>query len=101
MNRESEAELLNFCADQHVAFDPAAWIRYPANPLELTAVALFLAGVDWFGHRAALLEVAERLHPGSTGRFAELAKRTWFDCARFSNLLQRHLTKSTHAHVAS
>jgi hypothetical protein len=99
MNRETEASLLEFCARQREEFEAAAWLdREPQDRDELAVVALFLAGVDWFGHRRELLEVAERLHHGGEGRFSELARSTQFDCSRFSNLLRRRLT---HAHAPS
>lgn len=95
MNRESEAALLEFCARQREYFCAAGWVDYAGLPHdELAAVALFLAGVEWFGHRRELLDVAEHLEPGA--RFADLARRTAFDCSRFSNLLRRH-----HALAAS
>ena len=95
MNRESEAALLEFCAQQRGDFFPAAWLAYDALPHdELAATALFLAGVEWFGHRRELHDVAGQLAPDA--RFADLARRTAFDCSRFSNLLRRH-----HAFAAS
>lgn len=95
MNRESEAALLEFCAQQRGDFSPAAWMEYAGLPREeVAAAALFLAGVDWFGHRPELLAVAAELQPGAG--FGELARRTTFDCSRFSNLLRRR-----HAHAAS
>lgn len=102
MNRESEAELLDFCVCQHQKFDADSWMqRPPQDRQELAAVALFLAGVDWFPHCQPLLDIAERLHSGYVGRFSELAKLTRFDCARFSNLLRRELTLAKHAHASS
>lgn len=99
MNRETEASLLEFCVRQREEFEAAAWLdREPQNRDELAAVALFLAGVDWFGHRRKLLDVAESLHHGCEGRFSELARSAQFDCSRFSNLLRRRLT---HAHAPS
>jgi hypothetical protein len=99
MNRETEASLLEFCARQREGFEAAAWLdREPQDRDELAVVALFLAGVDWFGHRRELLDVAGRLHRGCEGRFSELARSTQFDCSRFSNLLRRRLT---HAHAPS
>lgn len=94
MNRESEAALLEFCAHQRGDFSTAAWLAYPGLPHdELAAAALFLAGVEWFGHRTELLDVAEHLSPGA--RFGDLARRTAFDCSRFSNLLRRHHALAT------
>lgn len=99
MNRETEAALLEFCVQQHKEFKPAAWLeRESGEREELAAVALFLAGGDWFGHRRGLLEVADQLCPGCVGRFSEVARRSRFDCGRFSNRLRRKLT---HAHAPS
>ncbi len=60
MNRESKAELLNFCVRQHKSFEAESWMQRPQKDRqELAAVALFLvAGVDWFPHRQQLLEIA-------------------------------------------
>jgi hypothetical protein len=92
MTRDTEASLLQFCAAQRGGFDPDQWLACPhADRSELTAAALFLAGVDWYGHRAELLRVAENLTPHSTGRLSTLVSRTGFDLSRFSNMLRRRL----------
>ena len=102
MNRETEAELLDFCVLQYRKFEANDWMQRPQKDRrELAAVALFLAGVDWFPHQQPLLEIAERLHGGYVGRFSELAKLTRFDCARFSNMLRRELTLAEHARASS
>jgi hypothetical protein len=62
------------------------------------AAVLFLAGVDWYGHRKELLAVAETLRPGSPGHLAELVQLTGFDLSRFSQSLRRQLS---HARAAS
>jgi hypothetical protein len=99
MTRITEAALLNFCTQQHTCFQPQAWLAYP-HPVreELAAAALFLAAVDWYGHRKALQEIASTLEPGCVGHFAALAKRAGFDCGRFSNSLRHSLR---HAPLAS
>lgn len=75
MNRESEAALLEFCAQQRGDFSPAAWLAFEELPPdELAATALFLAGVEWFGHRRELLDAAAQLAPGAG--FADLARRS-------------------------
>ncbi len=99
MTRDSEARLLQFCVRQSTAFDAAEWCSFShPDPDELAAAALFLAGVDWYPHHAGLLEAAEALRPGCTGRLSALVSRTGFDCSRFSNMLRRQLA---HAPVAS
>ena len=46
MNRESEADLLDFCVRQHQEFEGEAWLtRTNQNRDELATAALFLAGV--------------------------------------------------------
>ena len=92
MNRESESLLVGFCVEQHARFDAGAWARFSAvGPVELAATARYLAGVDWYGHRAALGDVAAELSPL---RFAELARTTGFDASRFSGLLKAHLRQA-------
>ncbi len=99
MNRVTEASLLQFCAEQRGRFDAAQWLACPhPHEEEFTAAALFLAGVDWYGHRAELLTVAEQLTRGSTGHLSALVSRTGFDLSRFSNMLRRLLY---HAPAAS
>lgn len=92
MTRDSEAELLDFCSRQHRQFDASMWLGFTAvGPAELAATALFLSSVDWFGNQPALRETAQLLLPESDSGFSELAKKTRFDCSRFSNLLRRRL----------
>jgi hypothetical protein len=92
MTRISEAQLIDFCVRQQEDFEASAWMNYPHLPKpELAAVALFLAGMDWYGHGGALRGIAGPLEAGCVGHFAALAKRTGFDCGRFSNLLRRFL----------
>jgi hypothetical protein len=89
MNRDSESRLVGFCVEQHGGFDASAWAQFSAvNPDELAAVARYLAGVEWYGNRAALAAVAAELSPLA---FAELARATDFDASRFAGLLKAHL----------
>lgn len=99
MTRDTEARLLQFCAQQQSGFRADDWlgIKHPDTD-EMAVTCLFLAGVDWYGHSRELISVAERLHPGSTGHVSELVQKTGFDCSRFSNMLRRELR---HALVAS
>jgi len=90
MNRESESSLLEFTRLQYREFEVAAWLCFPhPDRAELGTAALFLAGVDWYGHRHDLLEVADSLTPGYQGRLSELVLKTEFDLSRFSNQLRR------------
>jgi len=92
MKREAESQLLDFCVQQREAFSPLEWLRFaPLSKEELATAALFLAGVDWYGHREQLLEVAGQLHEGRVEKFPELARRTDFSCSRFSSMLRARL----------
>lgn len=92
MNRVTEASLLQFCTAQRGNFDAAQWTACPhSDRSEFTAAALFLAGVDWYGHKAELLRVAGHLTPGSAGHLSALVSRSGFDLSRFSNMLRRQL----------
>ncbi len=89
MNRDSESRLVGFCVEQHGGFDAGAWARFSAvKPDELATAARYLAGVEWYGNRAALAAVAAELSPLA---FAELARTTGFDASRFAGLLKAHL----------
>ncbi|MGK0185792.1 MAG: hypothetical protein ACI9R3_001573 [Verrucomicrobiales bacterium] len=90
MTRITESQLLDFCTRQHEIFDSAEWREFSAvDRLELAATALFLSGVDWFGHREELPKITAELFPDWQGRFRELVSETNFDCSRFSNMLRR------------
>jgi hypothetical protein len=92
MTRESESELLNFCAAQRSGFDADAWTQFDCiEKREMAAVCLFLAGVDWFGHEQGLRAAAQKLLSGASTTFGELSRSLRFDCPRFSNMLKRRL----------
>lgn len=92
MNRESESELLHFCATQRGEFCEEAWTRFaPIEKREMAAVCLFLAGVDWFGHEQGLRAAARKLLDGVETTFGVLASSLRFDCPRFANSLKRRL----------
>lgn len=93
MNRESEAALLDFCARQKDAFQEASWLGQAplADRREMAAVCLFLAGVDWYGHKPALVRLAQTLLDGAATSFEVLARAVRFDCLRFSSMLKRRL----------
>lgn len=92
MTRESEAQLLDFCARQQGAFEEAAWLESRiVSREEMAATCLFLGGADWFGHKQQLVSVAETLLEASQIKFAELASQIGFDCSRFANLLKRRI----------
>lgn len=92
MTRESESELLSFCASQRRDFHADAWIGFDrVENREMAAVCLFLAGADWYGHREGLTQAAKRLLNGVPETFESLARVLRFDCLRFSTMLKRRL----------
>ena len=93
MNRESEAALLDFCARQKNAFQESAWLQSAplADRREMAVVCLFLAGVDWYGHKQPLVHLAESLVAGSRAAYESLVRTVHFDCLRFSSLLKRRI----------
>lgn len=92
MTRESESELLSFCAAQRGEFNMEAWTRFDqVERREMAAVCLFLAGVDWFGHKQSLSDAARQLLDGIPATFESLARSLRFDCLRFSSMLKRRL----------
>lgn len=94
MDRVAEAALLDFCAKQKTEFSAQRWHEFEAvENTELAAAALFLAGVDWYGHKEELIAVTEHLRPGYVGKFSQLAKESAFDCSRFSSMLKVRLTR--------
>lgn len=92
MTRESESELLSFCAAQRGDFCADAWTRFDrVEKKEMAAVCLFLAGADWFGHRQQLESLGRGLLGHASTSFAQLVSLLGFDCARFSNQLKRRI----------
>ena len=92
MTRESEAQLLDFCARQQGAFQELAWLESRiVSREEMAATCLFLGGVDWFGHKQQLVDVAAKLLEASQIKFAELVSQIGFNCSRFANLLKRRI----------
>lgn len=92
MNRESEASLLDFCAYQKGAFQESAWLDSQfVSREEMATVCLFLAGVDWYGHKQSLLRLTQNFVPGSIPSFESLVGSVRFDCLRFSSMLKRRL----------
>jgi hypothetical protein len=83
---------LDHCLQQATAFDPWTWRTFGGVPQEdLAAVALFLAGVDWYGHQTELRMLASQLAPWGGGRLSALVRATGFDCGRFSALMKSRM----------
>lgn len=92
MNRDSEAQLLDFCACQQAAFEQAAWLESkPIPPNEMAAICLFLSGTDWYGYSEKLVNLAETLLPGCSQKLGSLLRDLRFDALRFSSQLKRRL----------
>ncbi len=92
MTRAVEDQLLEFCLQQKVRFGLSAWLDSPLSSELKATTALYLANTTWFGHRRVLLDIAERLHPGSVGHFSEMSRLTDFDPSRFRGRLQAKLS---------
>jgi hypothetical protein len=95
MTRDHEEQLLAFSAAQNLHFREEEWLKLaasgPVSSEEVAAAALFLAGGYWFGHKDELFRVAERLYPGSVGRFSERARAVEFNCSRFDHMLKTRI----------
>jgi hypothetical protein len=91
MKRDVEDQLLDFCSPQKAQFRFSTWLDSPLSKDIKAAAALYLANTSWFGYRHALLDVAERLHPGCVGHFSEMARLTGFDPSRFRGRLQTRI----------
>jgi hypothetical protein len=91
MKREIEDQLLDFCVLQKARFEFRPWMDLPVLDEYKATLALYLANTSWFGHRRELLDLAEMLRRGSTGRFSEMARLTGFDPSRFRGRLQARL----------
>jgi len=92
MTRDAEEELLDLCVRQRGNFVLLEWLQFGAVSKDLLAsVALFLAGVDWYGHEEMLSKVAEELLPGANARWREMLERTDFETGRFSQMLRARL----------
>lgn len=92
MTRESESELLSFCASQRGDFRADAWTQFDhVEKREMAAVCLFLAGMDWFGHEGGLRSAARNLIDGATTSVSKLVSELKFDLPRFASRLKRKL----------
>lgn len=92
MTRTTEADLLDFCAQQHAAFTAESWLGHAANERDdITVAAFLLASARWYGHRDELLGLVQRLHPMGSAAFPKLIAARDFDCARFSGMLRSRI----------
>ena len=92
MNRESEEQLIAFCAHQKSAFQESAWLDSQIiSRDEMAAVCLFLSASDWYGHKQRLTVLADHFIGGSGRLFTDMVSQLNFDCSRFSNMLRRKI----------
>ena len=96
MTRDHEEQLLAFSAAQKLRFREEDWMQLaatgPVSTAEVATAALFLAGGYWYGHHDELFRVAERLSPGSVGKFSEQARAIEFNCSRFDHMLKTRIS---------
>ena len=58
MNRESEAQLPDFCTRQFRAFQELDWLEPElVSSDEMAATCLFSGRVDWFGYKTQLVGI--------------------------------------------
>ena len=89
MNRLEEGQLLDFCVQQKERFDATAWSSARATEQDrLALVAMLLASAPWYGHRDALLQLAQRLNPQAYWDTPALVRALDFDCSRFFHMLR-------------
>lgn len=92
LTRDAEARLLDFCAALHL--DAEAW-RAQGPPYFMAGVAALLASLRGLP-REALLDLAERLHPGMSRQevFARWLERSPLRAARFVPMLRQRLARA-------
>lgn len=92
MKREELLELVDFCAQQHTAFDLRAWESFSkAKKEDLHAAALCLAATPWYGHQDDLVSLCAKNQPDWGGSVSAAVRDTRFDFPRFSGMLKATL----------
>jgi len=62
MDHDALSGIEEFCAAQYYSFDTEAWLeRAQREGLRVAAAAEYLALTSWYGHEAALEDVAARI----------------------------------------
>lgn len=98
VNRDLEARLADLCARYET--DPDRWTAL-GPPFFMAGLAVMLAGAP--GHdRSALLELAERLHPGASepAVFARWLARSPVRPSRFLPIVKAHSRNARIRHAA-
>jgi len=98
VNRDLEERLADLCAQDET--DPNQWTAL-APHFFMAGLAVMLAGAP--GHdRSALLELAERLHPGASEPlvFARWLERSPVRPSRFLPIVKAHLRQARARHAA-
>ena len=98
VNRDLEGRLADLCAQDET--DPDRWTEL-GPPFFMAGLAVMLAGAP--GHdRSALLELAERLHPGASepAVFARWLERSPVRPSRFLPVVKAHSRHGRTRHAA-
>lgn len=98
VNRDLEERLADLCAQDET--DPSRWTEL-GPPFFMAGLAVMLAGAP--GHdRSALLELAERLHPGASepAVFARWLERSPVRPSRFLPIVKAHPRPARARHAA-
>ncbi|MGH8704631.1 MAG: type II toxin-antitoxin system Phd/YefM family antitoxin [Burkholderiales bacterium] len=92
LTRDDEARLLDFCAA--LRLDPVLW-RAHGSPYFMAGVATLLASLSGLP-RQALLDLAERLHPGMSRpeQFSRWLERSPLHATRFAPMLRERLARA-------
>lgn len=82
--------IARFCAEQHYAFDAAAWLRMDSrSDGTLPVLARYLAGTSWYGHSEALEAFARLADAPEDG----ISNSGGIDIARYSGAIRVHIAR--------
>lgn len=82
--------IARFCAEQHYAFESAAWLRMASlSNGTLPVLARYLAGTSWYGHSEALEAFAQLADEQDDG----ILRSGGIDIARYSGAIRVHIAR--------
>ena len=82
--------IARFCAEQHYAFDPTAWLHMASRSNgTLPVLARYLAGTSWYGHSEELEAVARQ----ADEREDTISHAGGIDIARYSGAIRVHIAR--------
>jgi len=93
-NRETEKWLLDFFTAQHQNPQPEAWKSAPEQYIEILALTTaWLSGVEWYGHKKQLRDIAIDLVPDifQDEKFLALISQFRMPFYRFSPSLKQRV----------